>query len=74
MFPSTGSGASYETTDWICTAPDLPFTVALPFGAARPCCHDLESGPQILANAEQDPIEMTQNEDGIWNERLTVSQ
>ena len=35
---------------------------------------DLESGQQVLANAEQDPILMTQNGDGSWTEQSTVSQ
>ena len=35
---------------------------------------DLQSGPQILADAEQDPIEMTQNDDGSWTENSFVEQ
>jgi hypothetical protein len=73
MFPSTGSGTSYETTGWICAAPDLPYTVALPFGGTA-MLSDLQSGPQILADAEQDPIEMTQNDDGSWTEDSWVTQ
>ena len=73
MFPSTGSGASYETTAWVCQSPDLPFNVALPWGGTA-LLSDLESGQQVLANAEQDPILMTQNGDGTWTEQSTVSQ
>ena len=44
--------------------PTLPYTVTLPFGGTA-LLSDLQSGTQILADAEQDPIEMTQNGDGI---------
>jgi hypothetical protein len=73
MFPSTASGASYETTGWICAAPDAPYNVNLPFGGTA-LLTDLQSGPQILADAEQDPIEMTQQTDGSWTENPTVAQ
>jgi hypothetical protein len=72
MFPSTGSGASYETTGWVCNAPESQFSVNLPFGGTA-LLTDLESGQQILANAEDDPIEMTQVS-GVWTEANTVTQ
>jgi hypothetical protein len=73
MFPSTGSGASYETTDWICNSPDLPFKVNLPWGG-NAMLSDLESGQQVLANGEQDPILMTPNDQGVLTEQSTVTQ
>ncbi len=72
MFPSTGSGASYETTGWVCNAPDSQFSVNLPFGGTA-LLTDLESGKQVLADAEDDPIEMTQVS-GVWTEADTVTQ
>ncbi len=72
MFPSTGSGASYETTGWVCDAPDAQFTVNLPFGGTA-LLSDLQSGKQILADAEDDPIEMTDNE-GVWTQAPIVTQ
>ena len=55
MWPSTGSGATYETTAWMCDAPNVPDTVALPFGGTA-SVQDMLSGQQILADAELGPV------------------
>ena len=72
MFPSTASGASYETSGWICGAPDKSYSVTLP-GGTQATVSDLESGPQLLANGEQDPIEMTQV-GGVWTLNPSVAE
>jgi hypothetical protein len=55
MWPSTGSGATYATTAWMCNAPNLQTTVNLPFGGTA-SVQDMLSGQQILADAEQGPV------------------
>jgi hypothetical protein len=56
MFPSTASGAAYETTQWICAAPTLPFNVTLPWNGSSASVKDILTGQQVLANAERGPI------------------
>lgn len=73
MFPSTASGASYETSGWMCGAPDTPYSVTLP-GGTTATVKDLESSQQLLADGEQDPIEMTQGEDGTWTLDPSVTE
>ncbi len=61
MFPSTASGSSYESTGWICSAAaNTPYKVNLPAGGSA-TLSDILSGPQILADAELGPIQMTQS-------------
>jgi hypothetical protein len=55
MWPSTPSGASYEATGWMCSAPNLQYTGALPFGG-QATVQDILSGQQILADAEFGPV------------------
>ena len=43
-------------------------------GVGQRCSATWRAGQQVLANAEQDPILMTQNDEGVWTEQSTVSQ
>jgi hypothetical protein len=57
MWPSTPSGATFQTTSWMCAAPNTPYTVNLPSsGGTQSGLSDILSGQQLLANAEQDPV------------------
>ncbi len=69
MWPSTGSGATYETTAWMCDTPNLKTTVNLPFGGSA-SVQDLLSGQQVLADAEQGPVAGANNQ-GINPNGLT---
>ena len=63
VFPSTGSGAVYEITHWMCGAPDVGYTVNLPFGGSQ-SANDILSSQQILANAELGPLLVTKGSNG----------
>jgi hypothetical protein len=58
MWPSTPSGATFQTTSWMCAAPNTPYAVTLPWpkGGTQSGLSDILSGQQLLANAEQDPV------------------
>jgi hypothetical protein len=58
MWPSTASGATFQTTSWMCDAPNTPYTATLPWpkGGTQSGLSDILSGQQLLANAEQDPV------------------
>jgi hypothetical protein len=64
MFPSTGSGASFESTGWMCAAHNTPYTVNLPFGG-QANVQDIMSGQQILADAERGPVPAQNNPNGL---------
>ncbi len=64
MWPSTASGATFETTGWMCGAPNLQYAAALPFGGSA-SVHDLLSGQQILADAELGPVAAQNNTNGL---------
>ncbi|HTU37575.1 MAG TPA: hypothetical protein VMF35_06125 [Acidimicrobiales bacterium] len=55
MWPSTGSGATFESTSWMCDAPNTAYPVTLPYGGTANVT-DILSGQQLLTNAEQDPV------------------
>jgi hypothetical protein len=63
MWPSTASGSSFESTAWMCNAPNTAYTVNLPFGG-QASVHDILSGQQILADAEQGPVAAQNNQFG----------
>jgi hypothetical protein len=63
MWPSTGSGATFESTAWMCAAPSSPYPVTFPFGT-QATVHDPMSGQQILADAERGPLPVTQGSSG----------
>jgi hypothetical protein len=74
-FPSTASGASFETTNWICQAPYLAYNVHLPWDpASAVAVKDLMTAPQILSNAERGPIALTKNASGQEVAETFVSQ
>ena len=57
MWPSTGSGATFQATKWMCSAPPTPYTATLPWtGGSQGGLSDILSGQQLLADAEQDPV------------------
>lgn len=64
MWPSTPSGASFESTAWMCDAPDVPYTAALPFGGTQ-SVSDMTSAQQILADAELGPVSAQNNKNGL---------
>lgn len=55
MWPSTPSGATYESTGWMCNAPNESYAVNFPFGGSA-TVSDILSGQQILADAEYGPV------------------
>jgi hypothetical protein len=55
MWPSTASGATFESTGWMCNAPDQSYPVNFPFGGEA-TVSDILSGQQILADAEYGPV------------------
>ena len=67
MWPSTGSGATFESTSWMCSAPSTPYTVNLPWpgGGSQSGLLDMTSGQQIVADVEQDPVAAPGNTDGL---------
>jgi hypothetical protein len=70
-FPSTPSGASFETTGWMCGAPNSPYTVNLPWpSGGSATLSDLMSGQQILADAEQGPVPTENNPNSIVDQNI----
>jgi hypothetical protein len=55
MWSSTPSGATYESTGWMCNAPNQSYSVDFPFGGGA-TVSDILSGQQILADAEYGPV------------------
>lgn len=64
MWPSTSSGATYESTQWMCAAPNTSYTVSLPFGGTA-SVQDPMSAQQIVADVEQDPVPAQNNKNGL---------
>ena len=64
MWPSTASGATFQTTSWMCQAPTVNYTGDLPYGGTA-SLHDMLSGQQILADAELDPVAAQNNTNGL---------
>lgn len=64
MWPSTASGATFQTTSWMCQAPTVNYTGTLPYGGTA-SLHDMLSGQQILADAELDPVAAQKNQNGL---------
>jgi hypothetical protein len=64
MWQSVASGASYETSGWMCGAPTLHYNVNLPFGG-QASVQDIMSGQQIVADAEQGPVPAQGNSNGF---------
>lgn len=60
MWPSTSSGATYESTGWVCSAPNQSYSVNFPFGG-QATVSDILSGQQILADAEYGPVPVGTN-------------
>ena len=58
MFPSTGSGTVFETSRWLCGAPNPGYTADLPFGR-QASLKDIMTSQQLLADAEQGPLVVT---------------
>ena len=73
MFPSTGSGSVFETTQWMCNAPDVGFPVNLPFGGSQSAT-DIVSSQQILADGELGPLLVTKDANGDNVVSSTVDQ
>jgi hypothetical protein len=71
MFSSTGSGATFESTAWMCAAPNLSYSVTLPWGG-QASVQDILSGQQILADAEQGPVPATDNTVGLTPPGIVV--
>ena len=66
MWPSTSSGATFETTGWMCNAPNADYTVSLPWsGGGQATVQDILSGQQVLADAEFDPVAAPGNTNGL---------
>jgi hypothetical protein len=55
MWPSTASGATFESTGWMCSAPNQSYSVDFPFGG-QATVSDILSGQQIVADAEYGPV------------------
>ncbi len=64
MWPSTASGATFQTTGWMCNTPNLAYSAPLPFGG-QATVQDIMSGQQILADAEMGPIAAQGNTNGL---------
>lgn len=64
MWPSTGSGATFESTQWMCNAPNSTYSVNLPWGG-QANVKDFLTGQQLLANAERDPVAAPKNKSGL---------
>ncbi len=64
MWPSTASGPTFETTGWMCDAPNTNYPVNLPWGGTA-LVQDIMSGQQILANAEFGPVAAPNNPQGL---------
>jgi hypothetical protein len=60
MFPSTASGSVQQMTGWMCAAPQLSYTATPPYGGAAGTYHDITSSQQLLSNAENGPLTVTQ--------------
>jgi len=63
MFPSTGSGTVFETSGWLCGAPNPGYTADLPFGG-QASLKDIMTSQQLLADAEQGPLAVTKESTG----------
>jgi hypothetical protein len=75
MFPSTASGASYETTGWMCAAPNVAYSVGLPWASSQTAtASDIMSAAQILVNAQKGPLEATKNTNGQYVANNFVTQ
>lgn len=75
VFSSTASGASYAVTSWMCSQPNVAYSVVLPWDTSQPATvNDLMSAAQILVDAEQGPLEVTKNASGELTASNTVTQ
>ncbi len=64
MWPSTASGATFESTQWMCSAPNSTYSVNFPWGG-QANVKDFLSGQQLLADAELDPVAAPNNTNGL---------
>ena len=77
IWPSTASGATFQTTGWMCDAPNLSYSVAFPYGG-HASVNDIMSGQQILADAEFGPVPVGGNNQtkgnppGVVDEQVRV--
>lgn len=74
MFPSTASGASYEVTNWMCTAPRTSFPVQFPAVSAAVTVRDIMTSQQILTDAEKGPLEAHKSSTGQYVANSVVTQ